>query len=226
MFLPGLGANESLFIEQKKKFPHALFPKWLAPHKNESLSSYAKRWANEFSPTPKILVGMSFGSQVAIELAHHLDVKKVIVISGFSSSEQVSNRFRRQVKWGLCLPDFFIRFIARHILAKAFAKTERLSAEHQNVLKKMVDDMDLHFFRWASKAAADWKTNQMPNCPIIEIHGENDAVITLRDKRKAPQKHLADLDSPVDHLIRDASHLIQMTKAEIVNRILEDEFKK
>lgn len=225
LFLPGLGADERLFVEQKKAFSKAVFPKWLAPQKNESLAEYAKRWSKKFSSKPKIIVGISFGSQVAIELAHHLDVKKIIAISGFSSSEQVSNRFRRQVRWGLRLPNFMIRFVARKFLVSAFAKTENLNFEQCEILKKMADDIDLDFFRWASKAAADWKTNQLPSCQIIEIHGEYDLVIPLRDKQKAPQERLCHLNASVDHLIPKAGHLIQMTNSEIVNRILEDEFR-
>jgi pimeloyl-ACP methyl ester carboxylesterase len=214
IFFPGLGATQDLFREQRKAFPDALFPSWIDPLENESLESYGKRMAASLYEEGRsyILIGMSFGSQVALEVAKHLPTSRIVIISGFRNGTEVSTRFKNQVKWGLGLPDFIIRWIARKILAPYFIKKEALSFEHSQVLIQMSQDIDFSFFRWASKAAALWTYPEPTDSAIksFQIHGENDPIIRLEE-----------LKHP-DLILKNARHLIQFTHSKDVNEVIQN----
>jgi pimeloyl-ACP methyl ester carboxylesterase len=214
IFFPGLGATQDLFYEQRKAFPNALFPAWIDPLENESLQSYGKRMAASLKDdrNPSILVGMSFGSQVALEVSKHLPTQSIVIISGFRNEREVSIRLKRQVKWGLALPDALIRWTAEKVLAPYFIKKERLSEEHSEILVRMSQEIDLSFFRWASKAAASWTYQEPTNKPtnIIQVHGEMDFVVRLNE-----------LKGP-DLVLKNAQHLIQFTHAHEINKVIKD----
>ena len=218
IFLPGLGATQDLFVEQKKLFPDALFPEWIASQKDESLSSYAERFAQELASRPTrpvenwVLIGFSFGSQVALELSKHLPTKAIVILSGFRSSDEIPSRFHLQTRLGLLFPDRFIQWILSQFLASYFCKKERLEEEYAQLIFRMAEQVDLDFFRWAALAARKWSwdCSQSDSLEIIQVHGEKDFVIPLRY-----------LVSP-DLVLKDASHLIQFTNAKEVNKIISD----
>lgn len=210
VFLPGLGADQRLFFEQKKVFGEAYFPEWIRPQARESLADYARRWSKDFQSEEHTLVGMSFGSQMAIELSRHLSVRKIISISGFSHSSQVGARFKSQVRLGLMAPDILISWILKRHAVPYFCKKEGLSFEQAELLREMTESLDFDFFRWAAKAATQWEMDFVPSCPIVRIHGECDDVVPRGS-------------APIQYPLPDAKHLIQFTHAREVNEIIAQE---
>ena len=90
-FLSGLGANYSAF--KYLTFPsnvQTVFIDWLAPLKNESLKSYAKRIAEKIDNTqPFILVGLSFGGMLATEVIEFVQPQKTILISSAARRQEL-----------------------------------------------------------------------------------------------------------------------------------------
>ena len=95
-FISGLGADRRVFGRLKLP-PNFIIRhiEWIEPLKNESLFEYSKRLSDQM-PEKKdfILVGLSFGGLVAIEINKILPAKKIILISSISNKNELSLRYR------------------------------------------------------------------------------------------------------------------------------------
>lgn len=212
VLLPGLGADGRLFDDLEAFAPPFVTPAWPTPEPRESLAEYARRWAPELrcqlGERPIVLGGMSFGGQVALELASHLRPRAVVLLASHPDSDELTVRFRRQVRLLPLLPDAVLRWGLRRIAMPLIARRERLSREQRARLLAMAADENLTFFRWASRAAAEWRrrADAVLPCPLLRLHGEHDSVIPL-GRREAVE-------------VLDAGHLIPMTHAAEVGACL------
>src|SRR5688572_6189398 len=85
ILLTGLCADERLFskLHLKSDYP-ATCIKWIPADKHDTLGSYAEKLLPQIDPKPGerfVLVGVSFGGMIAIELAKRLPAEKTILIS-------------------------------------------------------------------------------------------------------------------------------------------------
>src|SRR5262245_19159901 len=86
ILIPGMGADGRIFRAQHTAFQNLCVPKWITPLRNESLASYARRFAAIINPhQPCYLGGASFGGVVALEMARYLDVRVVFLIGSLRS---------------------------------------------------------------------------------------------------------------------------------------------
>ena len=72
----------------------------------------------------------------------------------------------------------------------------------------MIAESDDKFLIWAMKAVLKWENKDLPQ-PLYHIHGSRDIVFPIR------------LTKP-SHTIRKGGHLIVMTHADQVNKILHE----
>lgn len=210
--LPGLGADARLFDDLRPHAPAFVTPSWLTPLPRESLRDYAARWApalrDELGDGPLVLGGMSFGGQVALELAQHVQPNQVVLLSSHPDASELTPSFRRQVRVLSLVPNSLLRWGMRRIAMPAIARREHLSQEQRDRLIAMARDTDLAFFRWASVATTSWsrQPREVLPCPLQRLHGAHDRIIPLGRR------------DGVDVL--DAGHLIPMTHAEQVGEWL------
>jgi pimeloyl-ACP methyl ester carboxylesterase len=95
ILLSGMGADERILEPQIEKFPRLIVPKWIDPLPNESIPSYARRFAERIDPTrPCFIGGASFGGFVAVEMARHLDAKACFLIGSVKSADDLPLRVR------------------------------------------------------------------------------------------------------------------------------------
>ena len=82
ILLPGLNGDSRVFSPQIAAFPHAVAVTWPTPLAVETLTDYARRLAASLDvPTDCLIVGVSFGGIVALELARHLPARCCVVIA-------------------------------------------------------------------------------------------------------------------------------------------------
>src|SRR5688572_20594857 len=79
--LSGLGADKRVFDWLDFSGNNVTHVIWLEPVSNESLEQYARRLLNQITATQPVLVGVSFGGIMAIEIAKLIETKKIVLIS-------------------------------------------------------------------------------------------------------------------------------------------------
>ena len=210
---PGLGADERLFAYQKKQIPQIVVPTWLKPLEGESLAEYGKRWAQKLDITPEDYIGgMSFGGQLALEMARHKELKGVLLISANRRASEISSVFRLQTRLLNTLPEDLVRTALKNMAIPRLERDEKLAAEPVQWLREMSESMDYSFFEWSAQAAANWdyEFNSLDfSAPIFQVRGEYDNIISV--------KHPGEVDT-----IPEAGHLINYTHPEELNRWISE----
>jgi pimeloyl-ACP methyl ester carboxylesterase len=198
ILIPGMGADERLFAPQREAFPNLIVPKWITPAPNDSIQSYAKRWALQIDPKrPCFVGGASFGGFVAMEMARHLQTLGVFLIGSLRGAEELPPKFRS------------LKPIRQFLSSLAASMKETDSTISQ------VAESDALFLRWASQAVLDWEpspTSPTPLPPVFQIHGGADPVLSPRFTKP-------------DEIIPNAGHLISLTHPTQVNAFLTKHMK-
>ena len=87
--ISGLGANEKVFQFLDLSFAKPVFIKWLFPLKNETLPQYALRLKEDFIDEPDpIIIGLSLGGMIAVEIAKTIPSARVILISSAKTKKE------------------------------------------------------------------------------------------------------------------------------------------
>src|ERR1700758_372822 len=84
--IPGVGANDKIFQNLDLSGYEVVHLKWPRHRKNETIQSYVKRLVPQIkTDTQPVLIGLSFGGIVAIELAKLINPFKTILISSIKT---------------------------------------------------------------------------------------------------------------------------------------------
>ena len=84
----GLGADERVFHKIDFSSYDVHFIKWITPKKNESIESYALRLTLQITKPLPVLIGLSFGGMMAVEVAKHIATEKIVLISSAKSKNK------------------------------------------------------------------------------------------------------------------------------------------
>lgn len=169
--IPGLGADRRVFDFLDLSGYSCDHISWIEPLPDELIEHYAGRLAAQIKSSNPILVGVSFGGMVAVEISKQIPIEKVILIS--------SARAHHDVPWYV---KFFGKAAIHKILpAPWLKKPNRLlcyffgvkTTEDKKLLSEIVRDTDQHFMKWAVDKIARWKNNVIPSNTIL-IHGSAD----------------------------------------------------
>jgi pimeloyl-ACP methyl ester carboxylesterase len=180
-FISGLGADWRMF--QFLKLPEFL-PQhqvtWIEPLSlDESLQSYVVRLQEQITDPEPILVGLSFGGLVAIELSKLVQPKATIIISSLATRHDLPWYYRQLGKTRLhqWLP--FPMMKAIHPVAPFFFGAH--TKPERRLLKEVILEIDEKFLRWALSRLLDWD-QQEPIPGLIQIHGTSDLILPFRDR--------------------------------------------
>lgn len=178
--IPGLGADARMF-QLLTLDPHrfeVIVLNWITPHRQESLPEYARRLAAQIaaSAEPFILVGVSLGGMVAVEIAQLRPAAKLILISSIKTAAELPGylRFLGKLGWHWYLPLGWAK-IWRGPFAWVFgAKT----ATEKKLLNEIIQNTDIPFTRWAFTAIVNWQNQTLvPN--LVHLHGNQDKIFPL-----------------------------------------------
>tara|TARA_R100001369_G_scaffold92912_1_gene141393 strand:+ start:13486 stop:14163 length:678 start_codon:yes stop_codon:yes gene_type:complete len=177
-FMPGMAANPSIFdnIDLPTETFEKHFLDWSVPDKDISLEDYALIMSRRIKHEDAVLIGVSFGGILVQEMAKHIKVAKVIIISSVKSKSELPKRmiFARYTKAHKLLPTGLVNNM--ELLAKyAFGETipKRLALYEQYLSVR-----DKYYIDWSIDAIVNWKQTQYQK-NIIHIHGENDPVFPI-----------------------------------------------
>lgn len=211
-FISGLGADQRLFqyLRLPNVTPH--FVRWVTPFKDESWESYANRLSDQIPGEKPIIIGMSMGGMMAIEISKFIPTEKVILISSAKTKKEIPPYFR--------LLKIFQghRWLSYKLLVRLgllfggwlFGTTCKAD---KDLLNEIIHDTDETLFRWSWHRVAHWKNMFIPG-NTIHIHGNHDHMLPSQFVR-------------ADYIIQRGTHLMVVNKAEeisdILNKILDND---
>jgi len=204
-----LGADERLFAYQRAMFPNLIIPKWIKPKRNESLSAYAHRLAKTIQvERPFYLGGASFGGMVALEMARQLKPEGIILIGSARDAKTVPFYDKGLIKLFPFLPALLV-YIARNsprFRMFFFGVTRK---EHRETFNDMLLKTSNQFLCWGIQAIFSWEGCEAKGMRVFHIHGKRDALIPL-------------LKIHANAVIEDGGHLVNLTHADEVNRLIRN----
>jgi pimeloyl-ACP methyl ester carboxylesterase len=200
--ISGLGADERAFSKLKVDGYQLKVIQWRQPLPKESIEAYAARMMEEVDEENPILMGLSFGGMVCIEIAKQINVKKIIIISSIKSYKELpvwmktvaALRLNKIVPMRSNIK--FTHSIQNHFLGIATPEEKAVVAVSRNKHNK-------EYLKWAVDKVVNWRNNwQHPD--IFHIHGDAD--------RMFPVKKLQAI-----HIIKKGGHFMIMNRAEEVS---------
>lgn len=201
--LPGLGADERIFRYLDLKSFEVVPLRWHTPNGDESIEDYAKKLAEQIDRDNPVLIGMSFGGIMAIELGKILKAHKIIIISSVISFNELPAMYRLagKVQVHRMLSGSLLKSSHR-LMNWVMGATDPM---RRDLLAEMLRDTNEHFLRWAIHKIVTWKnTAVVPN--VYRIHGTNDRILPLRR---------------ADFIINNGSHLAIANRAEEVTLFIK-----
>ena len=204
--ISGLGADKRVFTKLQFKGYQPIHLEWLSPEKAESLADYAKRLANNIEEEKPILIGLSFGGIVAVEIAKQIAVEKLILISSVKTTSENPWYFRLFSWFPLHLLIPFKSLLwAVYWLINWFFSLETL-AERQ-LLRAILVDTNANFLKWAINRVVLWRNEIIPQ-NTYHIHGTGDRIFPFSFVQP-------------DVTVEKGGHLMIMNRAEKVSQIVD-----
>lgn len=91
--ISGLGADKRVFDYLDLSEYKAFHIRWIDPHPKESIESYATRLLVQITKQKPVLIGISFGGMMAIEIGKLIDTEKIIIISSAKSKKDIPSGY-------------------------------------------------------------------------------------------------------------------------------------
>ena len=179
-FISGLGADHTVFdrLSLREDIEVHHIP-WLIPENGESMDSYAHRMvASIEDPANAVLVGLSFGGIMSIEIAERFPIKQVILISSVKSKSEMPINFDLigLMRLHHVVPASRIMHI-RELVAWFFGtKTD----EERAMLFGILERSDERIVDWSTEQIIAWKGEHRVK-DIKHIHGTADTVFPIRN---------------------------------------------
>lgn len=208
--ISGLGADEVVFYNLRLNGHELKYIPWLKPHKKETIHHYAGRMAASIKGEHPILLGVSFGGMMGIEIAKQIQLQKLIIISSIKSTGELPRWMKVAGKIGLnkVLPTKPSRFTEKINNARLGVSTE----EEKIIVRAYRKKADPVYLEWAIHQVLNWKNEWQPD-NIFHIHGDKDKIFPV--KKLAPT-----------HIIKDGTHMMVYNRAKEVGDCIEQVLRK
>lgn len=207
-FISGLGADHRVF-ERLKLDPDISIRHlpWLDPSPDESMDAYARRMGESIqSPDESVIVGLSFGGIMAIEIAKRIPVKKVVLISSVKSKEEMPIQLNLIGLFNLhrLIPaSKLINF--KELTAWFFGVAKR---DERAMLDELLNRTDEELVDWSTDKIVQWQgEHDLKN--IVHIHGTADTVFPIRNVK-------------ADYTVQGGPHFMVYTHPEEVSKALNE----
>ncbi len=204
----GLGADERVFKQLNFSNLEPVFIDWIEPFENETLESYAKRISEAITSENPIILGISFGGMLAVEISKIRSVKKLFLIATAKTYLELPKVYRILGRLGV-LKLIPLKFLKRTTFVSHYFFGTK-APEDKLLLKAILKDTDPTFLKWALKAIIEWRNAIIPS-NYLHFHGTNDKIISI--------KNVA-----FPHKIAEGGHLMTLDHFEELNCLLQKEF--
>ncbi len=173
----GLGADERAFQNLDFGTFYVHFIRWIPPGKNETISDYAKRIRAQITDENPILLGLSFGGMLAVEISKQISFDRLILLASAKVSAEIPPYFRLagKIRLQVLIPTVWLKRPSRLLYWLFGTKT----AWERDLLKQILADTDPIFLEWALRQIATWKNDSVPQ-HVFHIHGTADRILPIK----------------------------------------------
>ncbi len=206
--IPGVGANDKIFENLDLAGYEIVHLQWPKHKKHEPLESYVKKLLPQIkSETQPILIGMSFGGIVAIELAKRINPYRTIIISSIKTYHErpLKLLFLNALKFHRLIPGKLViefRFWLQWFLGK-------LSSHDFAMIEEMIKEVDIEFNEWAVDQVIHWKNEWVPD-NFTHIQGTCDRIF--------PHFYINDAI-----WIKGGTHFMVVNRAKEISKVIKRE---
>jgi pimeloyl-ACP methyl ester carboxylesterase len=200
--LSGLGADKRVFDFLDLSGYQLNYIAWVAPGADEPMAQYAERLLHQINHPKPILIGVSFGGMMAVEIGKLIETEKIILISSAKSKMEIPwyLRFMGALRLHRLIPTSLMKTSSG--IANWFfgAKTQK----ERDLLKSIIRETDSAFLKWAIDKILSWK-NETVLSNITHIHGTADRLLP---------------NNRADYPISEGGHLMIINRAKEISHIL------
>lgn len=203
--LSGLGVDSRAFRNIDFEDLDVVFIDWIAPEDGESIARYAKRISATIDVPNPMLIGLSFGGMVAVEIAKTMVVEKLILISSAKTRHEIPMVYRLfgKLKLHKLVPASFLKhssFMSTWLFGAQTADDEKL-------LKEILKETDSQFLYWAIDKIVCWKNMELPS-NYAHIHGDNDRILPIKNIE-------------ADYEIRTGGHFMIVNRSKEISLLIQ-----
>lgn len=205
----GLGADKRVFKYLDFSKYNTTFIDWINPIENESIEDYAKRLTSQITSEKPILIGLSFGGIMAVEVGKIIESKKIILIASAKNKSEIPFYYRLAGFLNLhkLIPTKLMK-LSKFLSFWLFGIN---SKENKILLTEILKDTDESFLSWAIDKIVNWKNTHIHK-NLKHIHGTKDRILPIQF-----------VESNVK--IIDGGHFMTIDKFEELNIVLENLIK-
>ncbi len=167
----GLGADERAFQFLDLPGYNLIFIAWIKPNDQETIESYANRLIAQITSEKPILIGLSFGGLIAIEVGKIIDTDQIILISSAKNQREIPFYYRL----------IGLLHISSILPANLLTRPNKLvywffgaaNLADKKLLAEILRTTDPVFLKWAIKKLVSWKSNTQHE-HLTHLHGTAD----------------------------------------------------
>ena len=177
---------------------------WIFPLENENLQNYALRISKNIKDENAILIGLSFGGILSVEISKIKKFKKVFLLSSAKTKFEIPFYYRVLGKLNLLkiIPNSILKRVNYLTYLVFGAKTNF----EKNLLKDIIKNTDKHFLKWALHQIMNWK-NENYSENIVHIQGDSDLIL--------PHNFIK-----YDYLIKGGTHFMTLNQSKEIETII------
>lgn len=205
--ISGLGADERIFKKLQINNVNLVHIPWPEYDVYDEMGCYAQKIAALIPEENPMVLGLSFGGMMAVELTKLMPLKKVIIVSSAKTKNELKGPgwAIKKALVSQILPSFVYK-MTNSVLFNMFGATTK---DEKELLKSILKDSDGYFVRWALKSIFHWQNLVVPQ-DVTHIHGTADKII--------PPNFI-----DADYWIEEGTHMMIYNRAEEISEIINKE---
>jgi pimeloyl-ACP methyl ester carboxylesterase len=210
--ISGLGADRRLFKNVKLPANHEIIlVDWHIPSPGDTLSTCAQHIVKQYDiQDSSIVIGVSLGGMIAVEIAKQVNLFKVILISSIKTNSEAPGYFKffRSLPVYKIIPGKLMTHLG-FLVKPMFGK---MAPDDLALFKSMLRISSPVFLKWAMRAVLYWTNDvEIPN--LYHLIGDKDLVFPYQN-----------IKNPTA-VIKGGTHIMVFDKAEEINALLANILK-
>lgn len=203
----GLGADERVFRFLDFGNYDVHFIEWIPISPELTIQEYATQLIPQIKDEHSILIGLSFGGIISIEIAKQIPTKKVIIISSVKNKKEIPFYYRWIGKLNLhnIIPTKLLH--TPNIVSDYFFGV--IDSLEKEIFHQILLETDPVFLKWAIDKIIKWENTSYPS-NLYHIHGTKDRILPVYSTNP-------------DIKIEGGGHLMIMSHSEEIMKILNAE---